>query len=65
MTLLYPNPCYNEIVYGPRLEQTSLWCLQTTKVQTSLRTAQTDQLLCYSLLESIISKLDSSKISIF
>ena len=56
----------SRLIYGPRREKT---CLRRFAKQHMHRpactSAQSDQRLCYSLLESIISKFATSAISIF
>ena len=54
---------HGQVFIGPRCEKTCLRGLQTTKVQTGLRSLIRTFVL--HLLESIISKLHTKEISIF
>ena len=57
---------YEQLKFGPRREKTCLrgFCEQN-KRRSACASPQSDQHLCYSLLESIIRKLATGEISIF
>ena len=58
-------PIYsNQHNMGLNMRKAIFGGLRTTKAQTSLHFAQTDQRLCYSFLESITSQLATSQILI-